>query len=106
MLVAGDNLPAVQVLLTDEATGNPLNMSAAGTTVTVKMREAGTTNVIATIPGNFDATNGADGIFTFAFAGETLQVGPGIYEFEIIVNWNGSTQTVFDILRARVRAAF
>lgn len=105
-LVAGDNLPAIQVLLTDETTGLPLNMSVAGTTVTVKMREAGTTTVLATIPGTFDANNGSDGIFTFAFAGSTLQLQPGIYEFEIIVNWNGQTQTVFDILRARVRAAF
>lgn len=106
LLVAGDNLPAVQVLLTDKTTGLPLNMSAAGTTVTVKMRAAGTTTVLATIPGNFDATNGVDGIFTFAFAGNTLNVAPGLYEFEIVINWNGSEQTVFDILRARVRAAF
>lgn len=106
-LVAGDNLPAVQVLLTDEVTNLPLNMSAAGTTIVVKMREAGTTTVLADIPGNFDSTNGADGIFTFAFAGSTLQLAPGLYEFEIVIQWgSGAIQTVYDILRARVRAAF
>lgn len=105
LLVAGDNLPAIQVLLTDQTTNKPLDMSPAGTTVSVKMREAGTTNVLSTIPGNF-VTNGSDGLFTFAFAGNTLNVQPGLYEFEVIVNWNGSTQTVFDVLRARVRAAF
>lgn len=105
LLVAGDNLPAIKLLLTDEATGAPINMSAAGTTVTVKMRAAGTTTVLATAPGVF-VTNGSDGLFTFAFAGNTLSVAPGYYEFEININWNGQIQRVFDILRAQVRAAF
>ncbi len=109
LLVEGDNLPNVQVTLTNTATGKPLDLSAATNgftpTLTAKMRQMGTTTVLAVIPVTF-VNSGSDGLVEFAFAGNTLQVAAGMYEFEIDINWNGSIQTVFDTLRARVRQRF
>jgi hypothetical protein len=110
LLVAGDQLPNVQIALTNQLTGAPTDLSAAGNngvaaTVAVKMRQAGTTTVLAELPGNF-VNDGSDGLVAFMFVGTALQVGAGIYEFEVDINFNGLTQTVYDLLRARVRARF
>lgn len=116
LLVAGDNLPNVQVALTNSVTGKPIDLSANGNggtaaTIVVKMREAGQTTILAQLPGNFitdvgDGTDGNNGIIQFMFAGSSLQVTAGVYEFEVDINFNGQIQTVFDILRARVRSRF
>ena len=42
----------------------------------------------------------------FDFQGNVLNVNPGMYEGEIVVNYNGLLQTVFDTLRFTVRANF
>jgi hypothetical protein len=109
LLVNGDNLPNVQLALTNTTTGAPIDMSAAtngvAATVYVKMRAAGTTAPVTTIPASFVNT-GSDGLVQFAFAGNTLNVNPGMYEFEVVINWNGNTQTVYGIFRGHVRQAF
>ena len=47
-----------------------------------------------------------DGKVQFNFANGVLDVDPGEYEGEIVVDQNGSLQTVYDVLRFRVRSNF
>lgn len=104
-LVQGDTRPDIMVRLTDEATGNAIDLSALGTTVVVKFRAAGTTTVLDTISTTI--VDAADGKIQFNFAGGVLDVDPGMYEGEIQINFPSSVvQTVYDVLRFRVRQQF
>lgn len=104
-LVAGDNLPAVGVQLVHSFDNSPVDLSQIGTVITVKMRQYGKTAILATLQG-LPLTTGTDGKMQFAFPGSALQVAPGMYEFEIAVSFNGSVETVFDTLKAQIRARF
>jgi hypothetical protein len=104
-LVAGDNLPNIQVTLTNKSTGAAIDLSPIGTVITVKMRTVGTTAVLATLSGT-PTNGGADGVFSFAFPGTALLVPAAQYEFEISVSFNGAVETVYDLIRAQVRARF
>jgi hypothetical protein len=104
-LVSGDNLPNVQVTMTDKATGVPVDISDPATLITVKMRALGSTAILATLPGTL-VTNGLDGMFTFAFPGNALNVPAGQYEFEINLNFGGNVQRVYDVIRAQIRSGF
>lgn len=105
-LVTGDNLPNVQVALTNEETGAPIDLSPANTTISVKMRALGSTTVIATLQGSIVNAPGTDGLIEFGFPGSSLSVAPGAYEFQISVSFDGLIQTVFETLKAQIRAAF
>jgi len=102
--VVGDELPAIQLALTNEASGIALDLSASSTVITVKFRLAGTTTTLSTItctkPGG-----GSDGIVQFDFTGGVLDVTAGAYEGDILISYNGDIHTVFDTLRFRVRVA-
>lgn len=104
-LVSGDNLPNVQVTLTNETTGLPIDLSPANTIISVKMRALGTTTVIATLAGSVVNT-GTDGLMQFGFPGTSLQVVAGAYEFQISVSFNGNLETVYETLKAQIRAPF
>lgn len=104
-LVSGDNLPNIQVTLTNKQTGLPIDLSPSNTVITVKMRTVGTTVVLATLNGTLVNT-GTDGLFSFAFPGTALLVPAAQYEFEIDVSFNGAIETVYDLIRAQVRARF
>ena len=101
-LVKGDTLPIIQLTLTDDVAGQVLDLSAASTTVSVRFRKAGTTTLLNTIACT-KSTNGADGQVEFDFQGGVLNVDAGQYEGEIVVDFNGSTQTVYEMLTFRVR---
>jgi hypothetical protein len=106
-LVAGDNLPFIGLQLTDAATGDPIDLSPTGTAAVVQFRHlngAGSPP-LATINCSY-VTDGTDGKITFNFPGDTLDVAPGQYEGQIVITFgSGNVQTVFDLLRFRVRAA-
>ena len=103
-LVQGDSKPDITLVLTDESTGNPLDLSAATTTVNVKFRAAGTTTLLSTI--SCIKTDAANGEVQFNFAGGVLNVAGGLYEGEIEIDYNGETQTVYEVLKFRVRDDF
>lgn len=105
-LVTGDNLPNVQVALTDDTSGKAIDLSPANTLITVKMRALGSTTVIATLQGSIVNAPGTDGLIEFGFPGSSLNVAPGAYEFQISVSFNGLIETVFDTLKAQIRQAF
>lgn len=103
-VVQGDTKPLISLTLTDEATGNPFDLSDPDTTVTINFRAAGSTatpQVISCV--KTDAVNGK---VQFDFSGGILNVDPGMYEGEIVVSIGGATHTVYDVLKFRVRADF
>jgi hypothetical protein len=104
-LVQGDNLPEVTLTLTDANTGSAIDLSAATTTVEVKFRAAGTSTVLATLSCS-KVSGGGDGVVKFFFPGTTLNVAAGAYEGEITINFNGMIQTVYDVIKFRLREDF
>jgi len=102
-VVQGDELPQIVLTLTDDTANSVLDLSLSTTSVSIKFRKKGSTTTLSTITTT-KSTNGSDGKVTFNFAGGILNVDPGEYEGEIVINYNGSLQTVYDLLRFRVRA--
>jgi hypothetical protein len=104
-LVQNDSKPSIILTLTDETTGLPIDLALPTTTVVVKFRASGSTTLLSTI-SCAKYTDGSDGKVTFDFTGGVLDVDPGMYEGEIVVDYDGETQTVYDTLRFRVRQEF
>ena len=97
-LVEGDERPVIVLTLTDDNTGSPIDLSLSTTVVTIKFREAGTTTLLSTISTS-KLSGGTTGQVQFDFTGGVLNVDPGMYEGEIVINFNGQVQTVYDTLR-------
>jgi hypothetical protein len=100
-LVTGDSRPYVYLTLTDR-TGAPVDVDAVSTDVVVHFRRVGTTEVLATL--QCEKVDAPKGVVRFNFAGNVLDVPPGRYEGEIQIDWDGEQQTVFQLLKFRVRA--
>ena len=103
-VVQGDELPQIVLTLTDDTANSVLDLSLNTTSVSIKFRKRGTTTTLSTI-STTKSTDGTDGKVTFNFAGGVLDVEPGEYEGEIVINYNGTLQTVYDLLKFRVRAS-
>jgi hypothetical protein len=73
--------------------------------VSVKFRKAGTTTLLSTISCS-KLSGGTTGQVQFGFSGGVLDVDPGMYEGQIVVNFNGDDQSVYDTLRFTVRDKF
>lgn len=104
-LVQGDNRPVIVLTLTDEADGTVLDLSLPTTVVHVKFRASGSDQVLSEIPCT-KPNGGADGKVEFKFANGELDIDPGLYEGEIYINWAGEIQTVYDVLKFKVRDDF
>lgn len=103
-LVQGDTRPQIQVTLTDENTGAVIDIS--GATCKLYFRAVGTSTILDTLNGV--VTNGEGGVVVFLWNQETLSVAAGEYEGEVEVTFpNGAgVQTVYDLLKFKVRADF
>jgi len=104
-LVQGDTRPAIVCTITDDTTGEVINIT--GATVRLKFRAAGVTELTATVVGS--VTNGAAGQVAFypASAPEMLLGEPGDSEGEIEITFADSqVQTVYDLLKFKVRGDF
>lgn len=104
-LVEGDEKPVIVLTLTDDQTGSPIDLSLATTVVTIKFRASGTTILLSTITTT-KLSGGTTGQVQFDFTGGVLDVVPGMYEGEIVIDYNGAVQTVYDTLRFTVRENF
>lgn len=102
-LVRGDTRPQLQLTLTDETTGEAINL--VGATVRLRFRAAGTTTVLSNFTGAVnDATAGKA---VFVWPQGSLDVEPGDYEGEVEVTFSDSTvQTVYDVLKFKLRDQF
>lgn len=101
-LVKGDELPQIVLTLTDDTANSPLDLSLSTTSVSIKFRKRGTTKILSTI-NTTKSTDGTDGKVTFNFANGVLDVDSGEYEGEICINYNNAIQTVYELLKFRVR---
>lgn len=103
-LVQGDvDRPQIRATITDENTGDIIDIS--GSTVVLKFRKVGDTELTDTIDGT--VTDGAAGQVVFAMTETSLAGDAGDYEGEIEITFDGTgVQTVYDLLKFRVRAQF
>ncbi len=104
-LVKDDTRPALVTNITDETTGAAINLT--GCTVVLKFRALGATDLQATVPGA--VTDGPNGQVTFypASAPAMLQGDAGEYQGEIEITFtDGQIQTVYDVLKFKVREDF
>lgn len=103
-LVRNDTAPQLRLTITDNLTGNPINLTSA--TVTLHFRAANTTAILfsrlATI-----LTPATNGIAVIAWAPGNLNLPEGEYEGEVeIVLNDGSRETIFTPLQFILREEF
>ena len=102
-LVQGDTRPALVTTLLDETTGAPINIE--GATPRMKFRAVGAAALTATLTGT--VTNGTTGACVFDWTAPSLAGEPGEYEGEIEITFaNGQIQTVYDLLKFKMRKEF
>lgn len=114
-LVEGDTLPVLYMNLKDSnspAVGQILDESdpntwqpidLAGATVRLKIREVGSTAIKTTITGS--VTDAANGRVAFQWNSQALDTA-GVYEGEIEMETASGIQTVYDLIKLRVRSDF
>ncbi|WP_017879731.1 hypothetical protein [Janthinobacterium sp. CG3] len=121
-LVAGDTRPQLVLSITDDVTGFPIDLSAPGTSIILKLRKVGVRDIKATLAcgklagvltssGNIDYTGiyAAPGVGGRAFMDWTPGAldTEGEYEGEIEITFaDGGIHTIFDTLKFKVRAQY
>jgi hypothetical protein len=104
-LVQGDTRPAIVCTVTDETTGNALDIT--GATVVMKFRPVGNTTLQATIPGTVTSGSTGQVVFYPASSPAMLTGDAGDYEGEIEITFaDNQVQTVYDLLKFKVREDF
>jgi hypothetical protein len=120
-LVQGDTKPAIIVSLTDEVSGAPIGLNTA--TVRMYFRSLGETEILATLTGTLLAGRvtdegtidtsspydvpGSGGRVQFNWGSTDLARPAGDYEGEIEITYSdGSKQTVYDLLKFKLREDF
>lgn len=104
-LVRGDTAPQIRLTLTDEVSGAPINL--LGATVTLHFRAVDTETVLFSRNAFINQDIAATGVCVISWEADDLDVEPGDYEGEIeIVRINGSRETIYNILKFRVREQF
>lgn len=119
-LVRNDTRPQLILSLTDDNSGDPIDISAAGTVVRMKFRSALSTTLIDTITavklpgrlladGTVDSTDpvpGKGGRCYIQWSATALASEPGNYEGEIEISFGSEVQTVYDTLKFKIRQDF
>ena len=114
-LVEGDTLPVLYLNLkdsnsaavgqildeSDPNTWQPINL--ANSTVRLKIREVGSTTIKTTITGS--VTDAVNGRVAFQWNSQALNAA-GVYEAEIEMENSSGIQTVYDLIKLRVRSDF
>lgn len=119
-LVRNDTRPQLVISLTDNATSLPIDLSDAGTVVRLKFKPSGSETVRETITaiklpgkviedGTVDYTNmtlGKGGRCYIQWTQTALSGDAGDYQGEIEITFPDGVQTVYDILKFKLRADF
>lgn len=105
-LVSGDNKPVIVLTLRDELSGMPYDLTPDSTSVAVRFRMAGAVGAPASTIPCTKLGSGTEGKVQFTFPPGVLDVPAGMYEGEIVITEAGQVQTVYDLLRFRVRENF
>lgn len=104
-LVKNDTGPQVQLTLTDDATGAAVNLS--GATATLHMKSLTTGTVVLSRPLTIPTGTASQGIAIVVWGTNDLNQTPGDYDGEVeIVFATGMRQTVYDVLKFRLRDQF
>ena len=104
-LVKDDTRPALVCNITDDTTGAVIPIT--GATVNLYFRAVGSSALQATVTGSI--TDGPNGQVTFYPASNPAMLtgDAGDYEGEIEITFaDGTIQTVYDVLKFKVRADF
>ena len=103
-LIQGDvSRPQVQATLTNEVTETVINIT--GATAVLKFRQVGATTLQDTVTGVIPL--GTDGNVIFPMTALAMSGSAGDYEGEIQVTFSdGSIQTVYDLLKFKMREDF
>jgi len=105
-LVQGDTYPQIRVVLTDPNTKLPIDLT--GATATLHFREVGTTGALFSRAGVVDPGTATDGKAVFTWQAGDLDRPAGEYEGEVEIVWSaiGARQTVYDLLKFKLREDF
>jgi hypothetical protein len=120
-LVQGDTKPVIVIALNDETSGDPIDISTA--TTRLKFRATGSSSILTTVTGvklagklksdgTIDSTSpystpGVGGRVQFLWADGDLNQPAGDYEGEIEITYaDGTIQTVYDMLKFKIREDF
>lgn len=104
-LVRGDTGPQIKLTLTNEATGLPLDLTSA--TGSLHFRLVGSTEVLFSRALFIEPSTAADGVAYVIWLEGDLARDPGSYEGEIeIILQDGTRQTVYDLMKFRLRSDF
>jgi hypothetical protein len=101
--VQGDTLPHLQLTLTQENTGAPIDLT--GATVTLHFRAVGGTSVLFSRAATVASQTAASGQAVIVWQVGDLDKPAGDYEGEVEIYWaaTGARQTVFQLLKFRLR---
>mgnify|MGYP000172396009 FL=1 len=103
--VQGDTGPQIRVTLTEEDSGNAVDL--AGATVTLHFRAAGEDSVLFSRAFYVNPDTAANGEAVLQWETNDLNQEAGAYEGEIeVVRSSGLRETLFDKLKFKIREDF
>lgn len=104
-LVQGDTGPQIKATLTRADTGAVEDLT--GATIKLHFRKRRTTTVLFSLTNEAVAADLDDGICTFRFSGDQLDLDEGYYEGEIeVVSSAGVRETVYELIDFHLRKDF
>lgn len=104
-LVRGDTKPQIRLTLTNEDTNQPINLS--GATVTLHFRAAESDTVLFSRPAVIIPQHAQNGVVFIDWEDGDLDQEAGSYDGEIeVVTGDGSRETIYDLLKFRIREDF
>ena len=104
-LVQGDTGPQIRLTLTDQETGNPIDLT--GATVTLHFRAEGSDEVLFSRPAFINPDTDTQGLAYVEWAEGDLDQEEGNYQGEVeVINRTGVRETIFQILKFKIRSQF
>lgn len=104
-LVQGDTLPQLRFTLTDELTGDPIDLT--GASVTMHFRAVGSTTKLFSRAAIVNPETADTGVCILDWQAGDLNVDAGDYEGEVeVVLDTGARETIYDTLKFKVREDF
>lgn len=104
-LVQGDTGPQIRLTLTNQVTGQPIDLTNA--TVTLHFRAVDSDTVLFSRSAFINPDTDTQGIAVIEWAAGDLNIEEGNYEGELeVINSTGVRETIYDILKFKVRKDF
>lgn len=101
-LVRNDTAAAIQSTLTKDNTGEVIDV--LNDTVYLKVRLKNTGTVLFTLTGFGTPSELSNGVVTFAFSNNMIDIASGYYEGEIEINYLDTTvETVYELVNIKIR---